>query len=241
MKSKHEKITFYFIATAVIVCVIIFFVTFIRADLYSPGDTGMPAFIPETTIVPVSNPVTPSVSTTSMSTSTTTLASTSVSIESSAVDAAPAVPSMNPLRLIIPALGINAHVQYVGVNAKGNIGTPSNFTDVAWYYRGVIPGQTGVAIIDGHVDNGLGLAGIFKHLGDIHVGDEVDVVTKAGVTIAFVVASVQIYNYQDVSQEALFGDGSASSSLKLITCDGAWMSSSHTYDERLIVTAERVE
>src|SRR5437868_6177171 len=35
-----------------------------------------------------------------------------------------------PSKLRIPVLGINAKVQYVGITTKGNMGVPSNFTDV---------------------------------------------------------------------------------------------------------------
>jgi len=220
MRSKKEKIVTSFIAGVVVACTVIFIVTFVKADLYDPGDTGMVA------IASVSTPV--------------------ISVEASSSLATSSVSIMqyvltDPSRLIIPAIDINAHVQFVGVNKKGNIGTPNNFTDVAWYSFGVAPGQSGTAIIDGHVDNGLGLAGVFKHLSDIQIGDEVDVISKDGANVRFIVANIQTYDYQNVPADALFGDDSASSSLKLITCDGAWVQGGDTYNERLIVTANRVE
>ncbi|MGH7141605.1 MAG: class F sortase [Minisyncoccia bacterium] len=78
-----------------------------------------------------------------------------------------------PVRLVIPALNINANVQHVGISYAGNVMVPSNFTDAAWYRGSAEPGQQGMAVIDGHVDNGLGLAGVFKHLTDIKVGDDI--------------------------------------------------------------------
>jgi len=62
-----------------------------------------------------------------------------------------------------------------GFNSKENIGTPNNFTDVAWYSAGVVPGEVGSTIIVGHVDNGLGMAGVFIHLADIEMGDQVTI------------------------------------------------------------------
>src|SRR3989338_9738347 len=41
-----------------------------------------------------------------------------------------ALPEDEPARLRVPKLGIDAFVQYVGVNAKGNMAAPSNFADV---------------------------------------------------------------------------------------------------------------
>jgi sortase (surface protein transpeptidase) len=144
------------------------------------------------------------------------------------------VPKEYPSRLTIPSLGIDAKVQYVGVNAKGNMGVPSNFTDVAWYQDGTLPGQIGSAVIDGHVDNGLGLSGVFKHLADINVGDEVKVVTTEGKTLNFVVSDIKNYPFQSVPTDAVFNavDGQR---LNLITCEGAWVAGQKTYDHRLVV------
>src|SRR5581483_2097891 len=64
-----------------------------------------------------------------------------------------------PSRLVIPALSIDANVQYVGVTATGNMATPHGFADVGWYKLGTIPGNQGSAVIAGHVDNGLGMPG----------------------------------------------------------------------------------
>jgi sortase (surface protein transpeptidase) len=146
----------------------------------------------------------------------------------------PVVAKEAPARLIIPALGINANVQQVGVNATGAMGVPSNFTDVAWYRDGTTPGQLGSAVIDGHVDNGLGLDGVFKHLADIKIGDDVYVQTKAGTKLHFVVSDIESYPYHDVPTDKIFNPTDAQR-LNLITCEGAWVSGGRTYDHRLVV------
>lgn len=156
------------------------------------------------------------------------------------------LPNTYPTRLIIPSLLINANVQHVGLNAAGNIRTPDNFTDVAWYTGSAVPGRPGVALIDGHVDNGLGLAGVFKHLNTIKVGDAVDVLTNKGVTVHFVVTNIAAYNYQDVPMAMILGGAGTSAAvttptLRLITCDGTWVPGQLTYNERLVVTAKLVQ
>ncbi len=60
-----------------------------------------------------------------------------------------------PRRLRIPSLTIDAFVRHVGINEKGNMATPGNFTDTGWYKYGTVPGFVGSAVIDGHVDNAL--------------------------------------------------------------------------------------
>lgn len=139
-----------------------------------------------------------------------------------------------PARLRIPALGVDAAVQHVGIGKSGNMAVPTNFTDVGWYRFGTVPGFTGSAVMDGHVDNGLALAGVFKHLSELKVGDEVTVETKGGETKRFRVIEMTTYNYKEVPTEKLFNraDGAR---LNLVTCDGAWIAGEKTYDQRLIV------
>jgi len=143
-------------------------------------------------------------------------------------------PSEQPDRLIIPALNIDAPIQYVGITKKGNMGVPSNFSDVAWYKYGTVPGQIGSAVIDGHVDNGLALPGVFKHLDELRVGDDVIVETKQGRKLRFVVTDIESYNYKDVPGEVLFGRADTSR-LNLVTCGGSWIRTEKTYDQRLVV------
>lgn len=139
-----------------------------------------------------------------------------------------------PMRLTVPSLEIDADIQYVGVTKDGNMGVPSNFIDVGWYKYGTIPGNYGSAVIDGHVDNAIGLAGVFKNLSSIQVGESVYVQTKGGEKLRFVVTEVVTYGYKDVPVEALFNrkDGRR---LNLVTCGGSWIQTEKTYDERTVV------
>ncbi|MDB5194908.1 MAG: Peptidase sortase [Parcubacteria group bacterium] len=145
-------------------------------------------------------------------------------------------PVEQPLRLTIPALAIDAAVQQVGVNAKGNMGVPSNFTDVAWYKYGTAPGQVGSAVIDGHVDNGLALAGVFKRLAGMKPGDDIYIQTKEGHALHFKVEEVQSYAIADVPLEKVFNRADRPR-LNLITCTGAWVQNQKTYDRRFVVYA----
>lgn len=145
--------------------------------------------------------------------------------------------SSPPVRLIIPSLNVNAAVQYVGVNDQGNMRAPTNFTDVAWYEYGPAPGEIGSAVIDGHVDNGLGLDGVFKHLDSLAVGDDIYVMARNGSQLHFVVSDVELYPYTSVPSGLVFGQTDAAR-LNLITCDGAWVAGQRTYDHRLVVFAK---
>ncbi len=144
-----------------------------------------------------------------------------------------------PLRLEIPSISVNAAVQYVGVKADGSMGTPAGFKDVAWYRLGTIPGDQGSAVIDGHVDNALALDGVFKHLGDVKIGDDVYVTKKDGARLHFRVKDIGIYATKDAPNERIFTDASGKY-LNLITCAGTWVKDAKSYNQRLVLYTELV-
>lgn len=141
-----------------------------------------------------------------------------------------------PLRLRIPAIGVDAHVQHVGIGKSGNMAVPDNYTDVGWYRYGTAPGFVGSAVIDGHVDNGLSMPGVFKRLSELRPGDEIAVENGAGETLRFVVSDIQTYDYKSVPTELLFNRSDVAR-LNLITCEGAWIAGEKTYEKRLVVYA----
>ncbi|MBX4199099.1 class F sortase [Candidatus Parcubacteria bacterium] len=152
-----------------------------------------------------------------------------------------AVPSHYPVRLSVPSANVNAGVQYVGIKADGSMANPSNFTDVAWYKRGTTPGEPGSAVIAGHVDNALALSGVFKHLADTKVGDDVYITRKDGVKLHFRVTKVAYYPYKEAPNREIFLSSDGKAHLNLVTCAGTWISSAHSYDKRLVVYTTLVE
>ncbi|HWO07387.1 MAG TPA: class F sortase [Candidatus Paceibacterota bacterium] len=145
-------------------------------------------------------------------------------------------PTQHPARLVIPAIGVDADVQHVGINEAGNMATPSNFEDVGWYKYGVAPGGRGSAVIAGHVDNSLGLPGVFKRLNELKSGDDIFVESASGERQHFVIVSTRSYPYDDVPVDVVFNP-QGSARLNLITCEGRWLSENRTYDQRLVVFA----
>src|SRR3989338_6359653 len=77
-----------------------------------------------------------------------------------------------PARLRIPAIGVDAAVQSVGLSWKGtgDMGIPTNFTDVAWYNGGPAPGAPGSAVINGHLDGKEVPQAVFYNLGKLKPG-----------------------------------------------------------------------
>ena len=142
-----------------------------------------------------------------------------------------------PLRLVIPAIRLDTRVQQAGLLAGNRMAAPTNFSDVAWYKYGTVPGAAGSAVIAGHLDNGLGLNGVFKNLSKLKAGDEIEVQTASS-TVRFVVERLETYPYDQVPGTIFTAADAAR--LNLITCAGKWIKTpalGWTVDHRLVVYA----
>lgn len=146
---------------------------------------------------------------------------------------------MVPVRIKIPRLGIDAFVEESGVGENGHMQVPSNYENTGWYKHGFRPGEEGNAVIAGHLDNSLGLAGVFYSLAELEAGDLIEVEDQNGDSLTFVVRDKELYDYLDAPMERIFGPASAAQ-LNLITCDGAWVDEVRSYDKRLVVFTELI-
>ncbi len=140
-----------------------------------------------------------------------------------------------PVRLRIPSIHVDALIQAVGITRKGNMSTPTNFTDVGWYKYGVAPGENGSAVIAGHVDNGLSLPAVFSNLNDLHVGDNIYIEMSGGSELHFIVTEADTYDYNAPTNDVFTDSGSPQ--VRLITCAGTWIQELRTHNKRLVVTA----
>ncbi|MDB5254008.1 MAG: peptidase sortase [Parcubacteria group bacterium] len=222
-----------YIGIAIILLGLTLGITTLNHAVYSAPQEA--ALVPET--VAESNAVS------AVETTTTTTSSAAIPVSPAPKPIQKPAPSVSkdPARLSIPALGIDTKVQQVGLNIKGNMGTPNNFTDVAWYKLGPRPGEIGSAVMDGHVDNGLALQGVFKHLEDLKIGDDVYVTREDGKKLHFQVVDKATYPYNDsAANETVFGKKDAAR-LNLVTCTGDWVAAQKTYTDRLVVFTKLVE
>ncbi len=142
-----------------------------------------------------------------------------------------------PLQLWIPAIGVNANIQLLGVSATGQMEVPDNIVDVGWFKPGSRPGEVGSAVIAGHLDGKLGEAGVFANLDKLVKGDFLTVKDDQGNTFVFVVRDKQAYNPGLADEVFSQNDGAH---LNLITCDGVWNKNIKSYSKRLIVFADAV-
>jgi sortase (surface protein transpeptidase) len=139
-----------------------------------------------------------------------------------------------PVRLRIPSIGVDAAIEPVTTDADGNMDTPKDPWDTAWYAPGPRPGQIGNAAIAGHVDyHNIGEV-VFWDLNKLVPGDEVFVDTDDGKTLRFVVTDSTYYEPDNAPLERIFGQTNIPN-LNLITCGGTFDPATREYDHRLVV------
>ncbi|HVW66672.1 MAG TPA: class F sortase [Candidatus Peribacteraceae bacterium] len=143
-----------------------------------------------------------------------------------------------PARLVIPSIKVNAPVEDVGLLSDGSMDAPKGWNDVGWYDLGPRPGETGNAVMAGHLDSYIGAA-VFWHLDELKPGDTVSVIDTAGNTHQFRVTSMHSYMTDNPPMQKIFGTATGSH-LNLITCDGTWNGALQRYDHRLVVYTDAV-
>jgi LPXTG-site transpeptidase (sortase) family protein len=139
-----------------------------------------------------------------------------------------------PVRLLIPAINLDARIEARGLDAKRSLDTPKDFHDVAWYRLGPKPGDPGNAVMNGHVNWWTGDA-VFTHLSRLRAGDEVRVVRADGGVVVFKVTGKSTVA-ANARVASLFAP-SAQATLTLITCTGIWNPLTQSDTQRLLVSA----
>ncbi len=140
-----------------------------------------------------------------------------------------------PMRLRIPAIGVNTSLERLGRAADGTVETPERWEMAGWYAQGPRPGQAGPAVLLGHVDSRSGPA-VFYDLARLRPGDAVVVERADGTAARFrVTGRLQVAKSQFPS-DLVYG-ASLQPSLRLVTCGGTFDTATGHYRDNVIVSA----
>ncbi|MFD7166460.1 class F sortase [Streptomyces violascens] len=153
--------------------------------------------------------------------------------------AATALPASKPVRVRIPAAGVDASpVLDLGLAADGTVEVPSvaDADKIGWYDKGVTPGQTGPAVLIGHFDTVKGPA-VLKNVSKVKVGDLVSVARADGKTAEFKVRALEQVDKSAFPTQKVYGDTDRPE-LRIITCGGE-LTGGHRPDN-IIVYADLV-
>ncbi|MCO1594345.1 class F sortase [Micromonospora sp. RHAY321] len=155
-----------------------------------------------------------------------------------APDLAP-LPRAAPVRVRIPAIGVRAEVVPVGADAAGVLEVPplDRPTLAGWYRHGVSPGETGNAVLVGHVDSPAGPA-VFFDLGRLRAGQEIQITRADAAVTTFTVDDVRAYPKDRFPSSLVYGPADAAG-LRLITCGGRFDAGTGNYVDNIIVFATR--
>ncbi|WP_233208521.1 MULTISPECIES: class F sortase [Planomicrobium] len=145
---------------------------------------------------------------------------------------------IEPEKISIPAIGVEAKTLHLGTKENGEMDVPDTIEDVSWFEPGYKPGENGRAVIAGHVD-GIDGPAIFWDLAELEAGDEIIVEGEDG-QLVFRVYAMESVELELADVQSVFGYRS-SPELVLITCSGDYDHNRGTREERLIVYTELVE
>ncbi|GAA2441326.1 hypothetical protein GCM10010388_33040 [Streptomyces mauvecolor] len=146
---------------------------------------------------------------------------TAASSAPAAPRAAASLPASKPVRVRIPAAGVDASpVLDLGPAADGTVEVPSvaDADKIGWYDKGVAPGQTGPAVLIGHFDTVKGPA-VLKNVSKVKVGDLISVARADGKTAEFKVRALEQVDKSAFPTQKVYGNTDRPE-LRVITCGG---------------------
>lgn len=146
-------------------------------------------------------------------------------------------PITNPVRVEVPAIGVDAELIEVGLQPDGAMEVP-DFGVAGWYGNGPAPGAAGPAVIVAHVDSRQG-PDVFHRLRELEPGDEIRVHGADGETLAWTMDSAELVDKNLLPTERIWTD-TEQPVLRLITCGGEFDSAARSYRSNVIVYASPV-
>jgi hypothetical protein len=141
-----------------------------------------------------------------------------------------------PAKILIPTIGVSARIIPLDLNADRTLQVPADFGVAGWFRGAAEPGEAGPAIVVGHVDSVSG-PGAFYHLRALRKNDVITMVSKGGWTIRYTVTATLATPKSDFPTKMVYGE-TPKPTLRLITCDGAFNSSTGHYVDNYIVFAK---
>ena len=143
-----------------------------------------------------------------------------------------------PVRVQIPAVGIDSSLVSLGLLPDGTMQTPRTGFPAGWYTGAPTPGQRGPAIIAGHVD-WAGHPGVFYNLRVLRPGDQVIVARADRTAAVFQVRRVAEFAKAAFPTGAVYGNLDHAG-LRLITCGGSFDQRAQSYRDDIVAFADLV-
>lgn len=151
---------------------------------------------------------------------------------------AQAKPAAAPTTVGIPAIGVRSPLVRLGLRPNRSLEVPPDGpgAPAGWYSGSPSPGETGPAVLLGHVNATGGGPGVFADLRALKNGTEIKVTREDGSTARFAVYRAAAYSKNSFPTLEVYGN-TAASELRLITCDG-YDPATGEFDDNYVVYAK---
>ncbi|WP_298989028.1 class F sortase [uncultured Pseudokineococcus sp.] len=148
-----------------------------------------------------------------------------------------------PVRLRVPAIGVDTDLLHLGLNDDGSLAVPPregpDNLKASWYDGSPRAGEVGPTVLAGHIDSKAGPS-VFYRLGELEPGDEVLVDRADGTTATFVVDTSERYPKDDFPTRRVYGQ-TPDAQIRLITCGGVFDRSVGHYEDNTVVYGHLVD
>ena len=149
-----------------------------------------------------------------------------------------AKPAAAPTTVEIPVIGVRSALLKLGLRPNRSLEVPPDGpgAPAGWYSGSPSPGETGPAVLLGHVNATGGGPGVFADLRALKNGAEIKVTREDGSTARFAVYRAAAYSKNSFPTLEVYGNTKASE-LRLITCDG-YDPATGEFDDNYVVYAK---
>lgn len=144
-------------------------------------------------------------------------------------------PNWTPTAIRIPRIKVDSLIEPLGVDEQNTLQVPKDTKMVGWWSGGAQPGQPNPAVLVGHRDSRTGPA-VFYRLGDVVPGDVIEVERADGSTAKYLAERVESFPKTEFPTTSVYGSTDGSS-LRLVTCFGAFDDVERSYVDNLVVYA----
>ena len=142
-----------------------------------------------------------------------------------------------PVAVRVPALDIEARLQPLGLDRRGRLRPPA-YGRAGWYADGPEPGESGAAVIAGHLDSATG-PDVFASLARARRGHRVIVDLRDGTVARFRVVDTGRFAQREFPTHRVYADVRRPL-LRLITCGGEYDEAAGRYLDNVVVFAVSV-
>lgn len=142
-------------------------------------------------------------------------------------------PDSRPVRIQVPAIGVDSGLQPLGLLPDGSLQSPSQRQQAGWYAGGAVPGAVGSAVIAGQVASATA---VFHRLSELRPGAAVLISRQDGRVLRFLVYDVRAYPKRGFPSASVYGPV-PTPVLRLITSTGGFDEQAQADQGSLVVSA----